>query len=70
MSVETILDQIDEEITRLTNARAALAGGADGAGMRIVSRVGKRVISAFARRKMALAQKKRWAKFHARKKAK
>ncbi len=67
MSVETILEQIDEEIRSLTNARAVLAGG-NGAGPRLVTRGKKRVFSASSRRKMAIAQKRRWTKWRATKK--
>jgi hypothetical protein len=64
MSVETILQQIDAEIANLTKARAALSG-LGGPAMAKPTTNGKRVISASARRKMAAAQKKRWAAFHA-----
>jgi hypothetical protein len=72
MSVENILQQIDREISSLTQARALLAGISNGSsGLKIVTRstTGKRIISAAARRRMAAAQKARWAKYKAAKKA-
>lgn len=49
MSVEAILEQIDEEIRSLTSARAVLAGGS-GLGPRLVTGRTKRFVSASARR--------------------
>jgi hypothetical protein len=70
MSVENIVEQIDKEIADLTRARALLAG-LSGSSTRAKLSVmpGKRVISASARRRMAAAQKARWAKYRANKKA-
>jgi hypothetical protein len=76
MSVENIVQQIDKEIADLTRARAALAGlsgssHSSSSPLKIVAAggTGKRVISASARRRMAAAQKARWAKYRANKKA-
>lgn len=68
MSIETILAEIDAEIARLTQVRTLLAG------TRTVSSSGskskptqakktrrKRVLSAEARKRIADAQRKRWA---------
>lgn len=67
MSIETILAEIDAEIARLTQVRALLAGS------RTISSSGtrsktspaksrrKRVLSADARKRIADAQRKRWA---------
>jgi hypothetical protein len=67
MSVESIVQQIDKEIADLNRARAVLTGlsGRSSAG----SGVRKRFISPAARRRMAAAQKARWAKYRAAKKA-
>jgi hypothetical protein len=65
MSVDNILQQIDSEIGKLTQARNLLVGlnGSTGS-----TATGKRVFSAASRRKMAAAQKARWAKYSADKK--
>jgi hypothetical protein len=63
MSVEAIIRSIDQEIASLTQARRALSG--DGSAGKIAS--GKRFTAA-SRRKMALAQKRRWAAYRAAKK--
>lgn len=68
MSIETILAEIDAEIARLSQVRALLAGS------RTISSSGtrskpsparktrrKRVLSAEARKRIADAQRKRWA---------
>jgi hypothetical protein len=63
MSIENILQQVDNEIATLTKVRAAVTGLSSG------KMKGKqRVISVMARKRMAKAQKKRWAKFRAAKK--
>lgn len=68
MSIEKIIEQIDEESKKLILARAALLGTkAMILGQELKPSTGKRVISASARRKMAAAQKKRWAAFRAKK---
>jgi hypothetical protein len=67
MSVETIIQSIDQEIASLTQARQALAGASGRGGVtRITS--GIRTFTAAARRKMAAAQKRRWAAYRAAKK--
>jgi hypothetical protein len=65
MGLKTILQQIDNEIANLTRARAALSGLRNGTTTAKPTTNGTRIFSASARRKMATAQKKRWAAFHA-----
>ncbi len=69
MGIESILVQIDAEIARLTQARKLLASSAganiaDGA-VKVKATPAKprkkRVLSADARKRIADAQKKRWA---------
>ncbi len=69
MSIESILAEIDAEIARLTQVRALLAGSAKVASTIIDRRTKKapgrtpkkRVLSAEARKRIADAQRKRWA---------
>ena len=61
MSVLHIVEAIEREISSLTQARNLLAG-LNGSATLTASGTGKRVISAASRRKMAAAQKARWAK--------
>jgi hypothetical protein len=69
MSIESILAEIDAEIARLTQVRALLAGSVKVATTiaerRAKKSVGKalkrRVLSADARKRIADAQRKRWA---------
>jgi hypothetical protein len=70
MAIENILAQIDSEIERLKQARSLLAsiGTASGnAGRNVKKAAGKskprkkRVLSAEARKRIADAQRKRWA---------
>ena len=69
MSIESIIAEIDAEIARLTHVRSLLAGSA-----KVASTVSnkaakknagksqkKRVLSAEARKRIADAQRKRWA---------
>lgn len=67
MTIESILSQIDTEITRLTQVRKLL-GGVDSRSTAVTkSSAGqakprkKRVLSADARKRIADAQRKRWA---------
>ena len=62
MSVRNILEALDQEIANLTQARTVLVrlGSVNGSASH---GAGKRVFSAAARRKMAAAQKARWAKY-------
>jgi hypothetical protein len=71
MSIQNIVQALDKEIANLTQARALLSGSGNRPdGLRAVaSSSGKRVVSLAARRKMAAAQKARWAKFRAKRKA-
>ena len=71
MSLQNILQEIDKEIASLNQARALLSRLNGSTRLKAVSSSGsKRVVSAAARRKMARAQKARWAKYRASKKAK
>lgn len=65
---EDILKAIDEEIARLRQARALLAEGGAPAGRKSAKRTAaakpapRRILSAKARRAIAEAQRRRWAK--------
>ena len=69
MSIESILAEIDAEIARLTQVRSLLAGSAKVASTNANRRAKKspgktqkkRVLSAEARKRIADAQRKRWA---------
>jgi hypothetical protein len=71
MAIESILSQIDSEIARLTQVRSLLANAGNiavtvtnGKGKKApvkVKTVKKRVLSADARKRIAEAQRKRWA---------
>jgi hypothetical protein len=63
MGVETILQEIDNEIANLTQARNVLSGlNGSSANTKVVS-TGKGRFTASARARMAAAQKARWAKY-------
>lgn len=79
MAIENILAQIDSEISRLKQARALLAnigtaGAATGRGSAKSAGKAKprkkRVLSADARKRIADAQRKRWAAVRAKAKKK
>ena len=79
MAIENILAQIDSEIERLKQARSLLAtiGTVGGNGGRKVQKAAakskprkKRVLSADARKRIADAQRKRWAAQRAKTKGK
>jgi hypothetical protein len=61
MSVQNIIETLDREIANLTQVRTLLAG-LNGSSANSSAGNGKRVFSAAARRKMAVAQKARWAR--------
>lgn len=69
MSIESILAEIDAEISRLTQVRSLLAGSrslsSSGAATKASKAPGKRrkrrVLSSEARKRIADAQRKRWA---------
>ena len=68
MSIESILAEIDAEIARLTQVRSLLAGSRSISASRAsnktkgpAKRRKKRVLSADARKRIADAQRKRWA---------
>jgi hypothetical protein len=69
MTIESILAQIDSEIARLTQARALLSNAGKVSSAHVKSaapaksagRRKKRVLSAEARKRIADAQRKRWA---------
>jgi hypothetical protein len=65
MSVETILHEIDKEIANLTQARDVLASLNGSSSNGTVVSTEKERFTAASRRKMAAAQKRRWAAFHA-----
>jgi hypothetical protein len=62
MSLKALIIEIDGEIARLRQARALLAGEAAPKTSAAKGKVVKRVLSPEARQRIALAQKKRWAK--------
>jgi hypothetical protein len=66
MSVESIVQQIDKEISNLTQARRVLAG-LSGSPVTAVNGTASGRFSVAARAKMAAAQKARWANYRARK---
>jgi hypothetical protein len=70
MSIETILTEIDAEIARLTQVRSLLSGSGKAAhvasperktGKAATKTRKKRVLSPDARKRIADAQRKRWA---------
>jgi hypothetical protein len=61
MSIRNIVEVLDREISNLTQARNVLAG-LSGSVKLTANGPGKRIVSAASRRKMAAAQKARWAK--------
>ena len=70
MTIDSILAEIDAEIARLTQARNLLATAGAGSSHAAVSKRGpkpaangrkKRVLSAEARKRIADAQRRRWA---------
>jgi hypothetical protein len=68
LNTKEILEHINGEISRLEQVKALLQGSANGHGRSAGSvnssaaPKGKRVLSAEARKKIAAAQKRRWAK--------
>ena len=71
MNTKEILEQINTEIARLQQVKALLQGSSNGNGASAtaysngspaVKVPGKRVLSPAARKKIAAAQRKRWAK--------
>ena len=65
MSVETILQTIENEIANLTQARNVLASLNGSSSNDAVVKTGNGRFSATARAKMAASQKARWAKYRA-----
>ncbi len=66
MAIDSILAQIDAEIARLSQVRALLGGGTGKPATKAASAPRargrkKRVLSADARKRIAEAQRKRWA---------
>ena len=59
-----VLEQLKEERAKLDRAIAALSGLGNNSS---ASRRGKRTLSAAARKRIAAAQRARWAKFKAKK---
>jgi hypothetical protein len=82
MAMESIIVEIDSQIAKLQEARALLSGtsakskpgpkpkGGTGFEYGANAKPKRRKISKEGRRKIALAQKKRWAAIHAAQKAK
>lgn len=69
MDTQSIIEQIDSEISRLTQARALLANLGKTATAKVpTKRRAKRKLSAEARKRIADAQRARWAKVRAKKK--
>jgi hypothetical protein len=69
LNTKEILEHINDEISRLQQVKALLQGTANGHGGRASSNGSaapkvkvKRVLSAEARKKIAAAQRRRWAK--------
>jgi hypothetical protein len=69
LNTREILEHINDEISRLEQVKALLQGPSNGSGPRgsvngsAAPKVkGKRVLSVEARKKIAAAQRKRWAK--------
>lgn len=69
MTIDSILAELDSEIARLTQVRSLLASSAKSTSKAAAPKVGKagpgrrkkRVLSAEARKRIADAQRKRWA---------
>lgn len=78
MAIDSIITQIDAEIARLTQARALLAGIGSASGAALPSigaspktkKKKKHVLSPEARKRIADAQRKRWALHKAKAKSK
>ena len=68
-NLDAVLLQLKEERNRLNQAIAALEGVTDNGGSRKATSGVGRVLSPAARRRIAAAQKKRWAAFRKQKKA-
>jgi hypothetical protein len=66
LNTKEILDHINGEISRLQQVKALLQGSSNGHsssnGSSAPNVKGKRILSAEARKKIAAAQRKRWAK--------
>ena len=67
MNTKEILEHINGEISRLQQVKALLQGSTNGHGRSAVNGsvpkvTGKRVLSVEARKKIAAAQRRRWAK--------
>jgi len=69
MAISQVLQQLEDEIKRLQEARRILEGH-ESHGLKAVNgRRGPRKMSAAAKARISAAQKKRWAKVRAQKKA-
>lgn len=67
MDTQSIIEQIDSEISRLTQARALLANLGKTATKAATKKRAKRKLSVEARKRIADAQRARWAKVKAKK---
>lgn len=68
MNIEQVIRSIDDQISRLQQAKAILGGG--GAGEGIATGRRRRHMSAAAKARIAAGQRKRWAKVKAAQKKK
>jgi hypothetical protein len=64
LNTKEILEHINDEISRLQQVKALLQGSSNGhvSSNGSAAPKGKRILSAEARKKIAAAQRKRWAK--------
>jgi hypothetical protein len=66
--IASIVQQLQQERARIDAALQALTGASSNRGQRGTARTGRRTLSTAARRKIAAAQRARWAKWKANKK--
>jgi hypothetical protein len=69
MDTAKLLDEVENEIARLTKVAELLRGDTSTSPNKRGKGKGKRTMSAAGRKKIAAAQRKRWAKIHAEKKS-
>jgi hypothetical protein len=66
--IASIVQQLQQERARIDAALQALTGVSSNRGTRGTARTGRRTLSAAARKRIAAAQRARWAKWKAGKK--
>jgi hypothetical protein len=66
--ITSIVQQLQQERARIDAALQALTGVSNNRGTRGTARTGRRTLSAAARKRIAAAQRARWAKWKAAKK--